>query len=250
MFKCINSYCIPWSYVCDGKWDCPHGNDKENNPVCGNQIICNHMYKCKNTSHICLHVGNVCDGSEDCPLSDDEQLCNLLNIKCPSNCICFSLAVDGRYISINAIEIEVMSPYLSVHIINSMFKPIQAIILKLTESKIKDLQWNSVYLLEKNCFASLVYLESLALNNNQIKYIEMYSFNNLTNLTFLNLSGNPLVIFPQTFLTSPSKFKLMGLTGARVTDIDSNALLDLDINPFPTADRYISHFCFSQKFSF
>ena len=28
MFKCFNSYCIPWTYVCDGKWDCLKGSDE------------------------------------------------------------------------------------------------------------------------------------------------------------------------------------------------------------------------------
>ena len=27
-FNCSSSYCIPWSYVCNGKWDCPHGDDE------------------------------------------------------------------------------------------------------------------------------------------------------------------------------------------------------------------------------
>ena len=30
-FKCQESYCIPWSYVCDGKWDCPDGCDEWKN---------------------------------------------------------------------------------------------------------------------------------------------------------------------------------------------------------------------------
>ena len=29
MFKCPNYYCIPWNYVCDGKWDCPRGIDED-----------------------------------------------------------------------------------------------------------------------------------------------------------------------------------------------------------------------------
>ena len=27
-YKCPGYYCIPWGYVCDGKWDCPHGLDE------------------------------------------------------------------------------------------------------------------------------------------------------------------------------------------------------------------------------
>ena len=34
MFKCLDSYCIPYSYVCDGKLDCPQGNDEFDKLVC------------------------------------------------------------------------------------------------------------------------------------------------------------------------------------------------------------------------
>ena len=35
MFKCPDYYCIPWGYVCDGKWDCPKGFDKSKTLECG-----------------------------------------------------------------------------------------------------------------------------------------------------------------------------------------------------------------------
>ena len=34
MFKCPDYYCIPWGYVCDGKWDCPYGYDESNKFPC------------------------------------------------------------------------------------------------------------------------------------------------------------------------------------------------------------------------
>ena len=61
MFKCIDSYCIQWSYVCDGKWDCPKGNDELSNPVCTYDHVCDNMYKCANTVQSCIHIENVCD---------------------------------------------------------------------------------------------------------------------------------------------------------------------------------------------
>ena len=67
MFKCVDSYCIPWSYVCDGKWDCPEGDDEKNNPVCTNDKTCICLYRCRNTEQRCLHLENLCDGTEDCP---------------------------------------------------------------------------------------------------------------------------------------------------------------------------------------
>ena len=38
MFKCPGYHCIPWSYVCDGKWDCPHGYDELENSFWVHQV--------------------------------------------------------------------------------------------------------------------------------------------------------------------------------------------------------------------
>ena len=59
MFKCRNSYCIPWSYVCNGKWDCPEGYDEILN-MCN--TVCRNMFKCKGTNNTYLHLGNTCNG--------------------------------------------------------------------------------------------------------------------------------------------------------------------------------------------
>ena len=95
-FKCVNSYCISWEYVCDGKWDCPRGHAETFKPVCEDKHACANMYRCKNTN-LHLHLGNVCDG-ENCPLGDDEILCELQQVKCPSDCEClaFVLACEDK----------------------------------------------------------------------------------------------------------------------------------------------------------
>ena len=72
-YKCPEYYCIPWSYVCDGKWDCPRGSDEK---FCSHNRNCTNMYKCRN-SIICIHLGNICDQVPDCPLEDDEYACSL-----------------------------------------------------------------------------------------------------------------------------------------------------------------------------
>ena len=40
MFKCLGYYCIPWSYVYDGKWDCPEGSDELSTYSCGKTRKC------------------------------------------------------------------------------------------------------------------------------------------------------------------------------------------------------------------
>ena len=79
MFKCRYSYCIPWNYVCDGKWDCPEGNNELKNLVCGKVLTCIHMYKCKGIPNMCIHIGNICDHKKDCPSGDDKLFCGIDN---------------------------------------------------------------------------------------------------------------------------------------------------------------------------
>ena len=66
-YKCSRSYCIPWSYVCNGQWDCPEGYDEENPDICHQQNACKAMYKCKSTHSKCIHLNDICDDHYDCP---------------------------------------------------------------------------------------------------------------------------------------------------------------------------------------
>ncbi len=91
-FKCRNSHCIPWEYVCDGKWDCSDGCDESTQKLCRNTRICTNSFKCK-LSQICVHLGTICDSQWNCPHGDDEQLCDLNHVFCPDKCKCVTLAV-------------------------------------------------------------------------------------------------------------------------------------------------------------
>ena len=39
-FKCPAYYYIIWSYVCDGKWDCPNGEEELKNNICITDYKC------------------------------------------------------------------------------------------------------------------------------------------------------------------------------------------------------------------
>ena len=107
LFKCLDNYCITWSYVCDGKWDCPKGEDELNISVCNDKLPCISMYHCRNTKHICLHLGNMCNRHIDCPFGDDELLCEMKFIECPSFCVCLLYAIDCR-----ALHMEKLKKYI------------------------------------------------------------------------------------------------------------------------------------------
>ncbi len=57
-FKCPESYCVPWCYVCDGKWDCSTGKE-EGQLLCISGSRCLHMYKCWKTGNMCVPLSNV-----------------------------------------------------------------------------------------------------------------------------------------------------------------------------------------------
>ena len=78
---CINVVKSSVGYVCDGKQDCPMGDDEGQ---CNNQQ-CHHMLRCKDHS-TCVHYFDVCNEVLDCPHGDDELYCDLP--QCPANCTC------------------------------------------------------------------------------------------------------------------------------------------------------------------
>ena len=110
MFKCSKSYCIPWLYVCNGKWDCSGGYDEMEN-LCKN--FCINKYKCAGEQNICVHVGNVCNQHPDCPLSDDETLCHIQRVICPSHCYCLLHAIQCK----NNHENEIIFRYPETYIL-------------------------------------------------------------------------------------------------------------------------------------
>ena len=90
MFKCQDSYCIPYRYMCNGKWDCWNGEDEIS---CMN-YSCVNMFKCK-LSTICIHIKNICDGTIDCLLNDDEMIC--IDLYCIDQCTCLNYGIDCQY---------------------------------------------------------------------------------------------------------------------------------------------------------
>ncbi len=255
-FKCRDAYCIPWSLVCDRKWDCPLGEDEKHS--CSGDKICTFMYKCHATQHICLHLGNICDGTSDCPKSDDEQLCQLQNIFCPVNCTCFALAVTCQ--KFRVISLPQVYPYISVkisailmldltkfertfpsavfvsvvggHLLHACkeFFNVSTVLLDLSENKIPSI--------EKTCFNNLKHLKILSLSTNLISKIQSFSFANLTSLGQLELSFNPLVTVEYN-LFSNSSLKIVSMKNLTLKDISLHLFARTKIVIVDTTDYHI-----------
>ena len=92
-FKCPNSYCIPMRYVCNGRIDCPNGDDES---WCPKDLFqCPGLLRCKEGG--CLHPSKICDGIVNCPNGDDERCV----IKCPPLCICKGLTLFCTALNLN-----------------------------------------------------------------------------------------------------------------------------------------------------
>ncbi len=257
-FKCPSFYCIPWNMVCDGKWDCPAGDDEST--LCMTFPHCLNMYRCKFTNHTCIHLGNICNGQKDCPLNDDEILCELKNVHCPSKCNCLLLAMicqnNNNFVQMN------QSPFifLSIHgVKNILFRFFQiqfpnVTFLNLTANFIfdicrtklprnllaLDMSFNSLRVIMQNCFQQQRELKYLLITSNDIVSVKYHSFNNLPSLLLLNLSNNPLFTFSVNLFPVTVSMKLLSLKNNSLkTIVDFNTFLDYKIDIVDTTDYHI-----------
>ncbi len=212
-FKCPELYCIPWHYVCNGKWDCPDGSDE--NFSCGPSRFCVNMFKCKN-SNICIHFGNVCDDVFHChPEGDDEQLCILHKHTCPRQCHCFALVVVCSNAFLKMTEFSIFQPYFILEVENCtisytehfLFLFPSLVSITLTNSGLSwgcsllscsekvvsvNFRSNLIKRLVKGCFFGNDEIRNVVLSCNKISQIDDDSFANLKTINSLDLSENPL----------------------------------------------------------
>ena len=236
MFKCMNAYCIPWSYVCNEKWDCPMGHDEAQN-ICKQN--CKNMFKCKGKVNVCLHVGNVCDKNNDCPFEDDELFCHFEKVQCPSICSCllYAITCQGRP------DINIIIPYPETYVfiffsnvkdipeLSAMFINVLFVVLPnnfidnfcniahFPKSLYVNVKHNIIKRISKKCFNHQPVLRSLVLSDNKILVITTGAFYNLPNLIFVNLSNNPLMNVPILFSKSAPNVLHMIQTQLQVIDV-------------------------------
>ncbi len=218
-YKCTGHYCIPWGYVCDGKWDCPFGSE-EDTFVCQAKDRCQGMFVCAK-SQICIHQNDVCDFHADCPEGEDEVLCELQSDPCLENCVCFHLAIMCRNV---AVDISMLPnlPYFSYHltfvsivdltfaaqnhvvqVLNVSQNNVREICLDFKSVKLMvlDCSSNLVRKVTRHCFSGLLFLKTVVLKNNSISSLAALSFGHLEKLKVLDLSFNEIqTIQKETFV--------------------------------------------------
>ena len=98
-FKCPMSYCIPFGYICDSKWDCWDGYDE---PGCEIRN-CFGLFSCRHSS-VCIHIKDACDKYRDCPCGEDELHCDVTF--CIPRCICLSKAIMCQHAVLASAQIQ------------------------------------------------------------------------------------------------------------------------------------------------
>ena len=269
-FKCPGHYCIPWEYVCDGKWDCPHGIDEIADYNCVQERQCTNMFKCKK-SIICIHISDICNVKIDCPLGDDEYFCDLKFTSCPTNCTCWTFAVKCHNVDHLIMQSNKNLPYHVVHIvicsemftteflqflysvtllaINGMtFDNACTILPNLQHSFIIDLSFNRIRMIQHNCFQQASNLKVIKMNNNKISLVENNAFFNLKALILLNLSNNIIVLLTSTIIIKCFELKAILIQNTSVKIPDSYVFKNLGLKYFISNNYYSCCFLSSSSF--
>ncbi len=212
MYKCPKYYCIPWSYVCDSKWDCPEGFEEY---TCKSRQSCEGMYKCEQ-SHICTHLNDVCNGLNDCPLQEDESLCSLSGMKCPLTCRCMMFAISCHKLDTNYF-CSFSLPFHVVSVEQSKIQPLRMLLvhikffsaLKIRNNNLQslcdllpstkhaiivDAGFNQIQTIGSGCFQDSQTITTIKLNNNNLFQVDNLAFGRLKSLTLLDLSHNNLSV--------------------------------------------------------
>ena len=239
--KCPGHYCVPWGYTCDGKWDCPEGEDERVSFQCSKRI-CKDMFKCAQ-SKLCLHPLDICDGFADCPLSDDEYLCNFKDLSCPCGCLCLNMAITCASVRTQFSSFSFISYHLTHCVVigidaqlKQLFLQPHTVNLNITncnltrvcffrgetesETRLLDMSSNQIQLVTVGCFSNFSKSLFLSLAYNQIRKIEPHSFLNISSLYMVNLQDNVIETLPKDLFEVVSKIHFLNLINNPLFDVD------------------------------
>ncbi len=244
MFKCLQYYCIPWGYVCNGKWDCPGGHDEQNYQACGGNRLCIHLFKCWG-SQKCIHLGDVCNNVKNCPRNDDELMCSLWDIsqqKCPHSCNCLLFVLHCYQVKNFVVSKVHVLPYIAVfyvktrrqttllniqhqyvsilHVIDSHFVDCCVLLTGKPFLAYFNAELNAISEVGKGCVNNLLHLKLLKLNDNKILNIHSNGFVNVSALLFLNVSNNFLKSLPDAFLKGFPSLRIMSIQGNNLNNLE------------------------------
>ncbi len=237
-FKCPSFYCVPWGYICNGKWDCPNGLD-EIFQFC-HKRTCRHLFKCK-LSAICLHIHDICNSYKECPFEDDEVLCSLIDQKCLQDCRCLNYAIMCNSSNMRNSLFRPL-PYIVFHITNCALTAMdeiifseQIVLLNLSRNSISSVSFHKLYSafiftldlsyitlskLHQLDFHQMDKLRFILLVNNEISAVERGSFHSIPTIHLLDMSHNKLRCFSHHMFFNVSLIHVLILLNNPLTAFD------------------------------
>ncbi len=254
MAQCPAYYCIPSSYQCNGKWDCPSGED-ESTELCSTTRQCGNMFKCRKTS-ICVHLSETCDGNHDCPHHDDELSCLE---PCVSICQCYMAAIQCSSVILSGVNLDKIMTYHAAVLTNvsvassshqissnirhlvieySTIEYVCEAVSKLLKAKYISLKQNSISSIQDPCFSNLRHLNILKLDFNLLTVIPKSCFPKRSKLSLLNLTENPLVDIDPDAFDNLIEITLLSCFHSQLTSVAEDLFADTPVLAIET-DNYV-----------
>ena len=183
-FKCPDSYCIPLRQVCDGRIDCPSGDNEVNCEL----LQCTGLFQCRQSAR-CLPPWDICDGIVHCTdFMDDEIYC----VPCPYGMHCHGNAA----VCTNSTDID-------MHINGS-------------QSWVKVVHCHHKAFLQVLSRVEWHTLSYLNIQHSEIAHLDFdLLFPNMRTLSYLNVAFNRVVFF-----SSSSKFAV----ALKILDLSHNMI--------------------------
>ena len=219
MFKCINTYCLPMSVICNGHQECPDGEDEL---YCSN-LVCPGLLKCRGENR-CVGTSEICDGQLNCQYSfDDEIMCE----QCPIGCNC-------QYYFMSCAEIKNILPGVAL----KNYPYVKGITFKGRITNI-TIGYFVPYL-------ALIYID---ISHCGIERIDVFEKSVLSaqNLLFLDIKYNDLI--HTSFLSSSTLSKLVAidLSHNKITHISSKFIKLYSIKLLRIGDNPLRYIYFDLK---
>ena len=252
-FKCPDAYCVPVHAVCNGKTECPNGEDELrcSKRSCPGLLFCRY-------DKVCVHPYEVRSGHVKCPMSgDDKALVHYT--PCPRSCTCLGNAIlcatsktPARYIHrllqreqkvfIRSIFIR----HIPMALGYTLWEKSDAVFLLQLEISSSNLSFIS-----KRCFLKVGYLKMLNLSRNFITQLSWDVFHNLKNLQIIDLSKNSIAVFNQKLFAKNQMLHHINLNNNQLKSVSSctfsglHKLENLQLSHNQIFDLRKDMFCFT-----